>query len=44
MPRSETGMNGRQCMMGILDLYDVAGRLRLQLLGLQEAEKARHDR
>lgn len=41
MPRSDTGMNGRQCLMGALDLYIVAGSIRLQLLGLIAAEQAR---
>ena len=42
MPRSADGtMNGQQAMFGILDLYSVAGAIRLQLLGIQAAEKAR---
>lgn len=42
MPRNDDGtMNGQQAMFGILDLYSVAGAIRLQLLGIIEAEKAR---
>lgn len=42
MPRGEDGtMNGQQALFGILDLYSVAGAIRLQLLGLQAAERAR---
>lgn len=42
MPRDANGaMNGQQAMFGILDLYSVAGTIRLQLLGIIEAEKAR---
>ena len=42
MPRNDDGtMNGQQAMFGILDLYSVAGSIRLQLLGIIEAEKAR---
>jgi len=41
VPRNDDGtMNGQQAMFGILDLYSVAGAIRLQLLGLIEAEKA----
>lgn len=42
MPRNEDGtMNGAQALSGFLDLYSVAGAIRLQLLGIIEAEKAR---
>lgn len=42
MPRGENGaMNGQQCTMGAVDLYQTAGAIRLQLLGLIAAEKAR---
>jgi len=34
-------VNGQQAMFGILDLYAVSGSIRLQLLGIQAAEKAR---
>lgn len=42
MPRSADGtMTGAQCLMGAVDLYQAAGAIRLQLLGLIAAEKAR---
>lgn len=41
-PRSADGaVSGGQCLMGAIDLYAAAGAMRLQLLGLIEAEKAR---
>lgn len=41
LPRSAAGMTGAQCTIGGVDLYDVAGAIRLQLLELIAAEKAR---
>lgn len=42
MPRKADGtLDGGQCLSGALDIYDVAGKIRLQLLGLIAAEKAR---
>ncbi|WP_165374846.1 hypothetical protein [Sphingomonas montana] len=42
MPRNVDGMlSGQQCLIGALDLYGVAGGIRLQLLGLIAAEQAR---
>jgi hypothetical protein len=42
MPRKADGtLDGQQCLIGALDLYAVAGGIRLQLLGLIAAEKAR---
>lgn len=36
MPRGADGtMSGGQCLIGVLDLYSVAGGIRLQLLTLQ---------
>ena len=42
MPRAADGtLSGQQCLIGALDLYGVAGGIRLQLLGLIAAEQAR---
>ncbi|WP_165799490.1 hypothetical protein [Sphingomonas oleivorans] len=42
MPRGTDGtLDGGQCLAGALDLYATAGAIRLQLLGLIAAEKAR---
>jgi hypothetical protein len=44
MPRNPDGsFTGAQCLTGALDLYATAGQIRLQLLGLIAAEKARQD-
>ncbi|MBB5728252.1 hypothetical protein FHS99_000722 [Sphingomonas prati] len=42
IPRNANGtLSGQQCLIGALDLYGVAGGIRLQLLGLIAAEQAR---
>ena len=42
MPRSPDGqMTAAQALTGMVELYAVAGSIRLQLIGLIEAEKAR---
>lgn len=42
MPRNADGtMTGAQCLVGGIELYQTAGAIRLQLLGLQAAERAR---
>ncbi|MFS0737569.1 hypothetical protein ABC347_11010 [Sphingomonas sp. 1P06PA] len=42
MPRNADGtLSGAQCLVGGLDLYSTAGLIRLQLLALQAAERAR---
>lgn len=42
MPRGDDGaMTGAQCLGGAIELYQVAGAIRLQLLALIAAEKAR---
>lgn len=44
MPRRPDGtLDGQQCLIGGLDLYSVGGAIRLQLLGLIAAEKARQE-
>lgn len=41
-PRNEDGtMSAAQLLMGAIDVYQVAGQIRLQLLALIAAEKAR---
>jgi hypothetical protein len=45
LPRSPDGtLSGQQCLIGALDLYGVAGGIRLQLLGLLAAEHERQSR
>lgn len=42
MPRNADGtMTGAQCLVGGVELYQAAGAIRLQLIGLIAAEKAR---
>lgn len=42
MPRGPDGqMTAAQALTGMIDLYAVAGSIRLQLIGLIAAEKAR---
>ena len=42
MPRSPDGqMTAAQALTGMVELYAVAGSIRLQLIGLIEAEKVR---
>jgi hypothetical protein len=42
MPRNADGsFTGAQCVAGALDLYDIAGKIRLQLLAVIAAERAR---
>lgn len=41
-PRNADGsLSGGQCIAGAIDLYQAAGALRLQIMGLIEAERAR---
>ena len=43
-PRSADGtINGAMCVSGALDLYDVAGLIRAQAIGLIDAENARRN-
>ncbi|MDZ7894160.1 MAG: hypothetical protein U5M50_03880 [Sphingobium sp.] len=43
IPRGADGkVTAGQVLLGVTQLYEVAGDIRLQLIGLIEAEKARH--